>query len=93
MWVPALLAVAAAATLLGGAARFVGINVMIVLAVPFCLSGLAVLHTVARRFSRPAVPLVTFYVLAVVFGWPLLLIAVLGLLDSPLGLRRRLAQS
>jgi hypothetical protein len=65
---------------------------MIVLAVPFCLAGLAVLHTVARRFSRPAIPLVTFYVLAGVFGWPLLLVALLGLLDSPLGLRRRLAQ-
>jgi hypothetical protein len=65
---------------------------MIVLAVPFCLAGLAVLHTLARRFSRPAIPLVTFYVLAGVFGWPLLVVALLGLLDSSLGLRRRFAQ-
>jgi hypothetical protein len=92
MWIPLLLALAVAATFLGGTARFLGINVVIVLAVPFCLSGLAVLHTVARRFTRPAIPLVTFYVLAGVFGWPLLLIAVLGLLDSPLGLRRRFAR-
>jgi hypothetical protein len=92
MWIQVLLALAAAATTLGGTARFLGINVMIALAVPFCLSGLAVLHTLARRFSRPAIPLVTFYVLAGVFGWPLLLAALLGLLDSPLGLRRRLAQ-
>jgi Predicted membrane protein (DUF2232) len=90
-WIPLLLAVAAAALALGGTARFLAVNVMIVLAVPFCLAGLAVLHTVARRFARPAIPLVTFYVLAGVFGWPLLLLAVLGLLDSPLGLRRRFA--
>jgi hypothetical protein len=90
-WIPLLLAVAAAASALGGTARFLAVNVMIVLAVPFCLAGLAVLHTVARRFARPAIPLVTFYVLAGVFGWPLLLLAVLGLLDSPLGLRRRFA--
>jgi hypothetical protein len=91
MWIPVLLAVAAGATLFGGTARFIGVNVMIVLAVPFCLAGLAVLHTVARRFPRPAVTLVAFYLLAGVLGWPLLLIALLGLLDSPLGLRRRFA--
>jgi hypothetical protein len=91
-WIPVLLALAAAATALGGTARFLGINVIIVLAVPFCLAGLAVLHTLARRFPRPVIPLVTFYVLAGLFGWPLLLAAVLGLLDSSLGLRRRFAQ-
>jgi len=92
IWISVLLAFAAGAMLIGGTARFLGVNVMIVLAVPYCLAGLAVLHTVARRFPRPAVTLVTFYVLAGVFGWPLLLVAVLGLLDSPLGLRRRFAQ-
>jgi Predicted membrane protein (DUF2232) len=92
IWIPVVLACAAGATFLSGTARFLGVNAMILLAVPYCLAGLAVLHTVARRFPRPVVTLTTFYVLAAVFGWPFLLIAVLGLLDSPLGLRRRLAQ-
>ena len=91
MWIPVLLAFASGATLLGGTVRFIGVNVLIVLAVPFCLAGLAVLHTVARRFPRPAVTLTTFYLLAGVLGWPLVLIALLGLLNSPLGLRRRFA--
>jgi hypothetical protein len=91
MWIPVVLALAAGATLFGGTARFIGVNVLIALTVPFCLAGLAVLHTVARRFPRPAVTLVTFYLLAGFLGWPLLLIALLGLLDSPLGLRRRFA--
>jgi hypothetical protein len=91
MWIPALLAFAAASTFFGGTARFIGVNVLIVLAVPFCLAGLAVLHTVARRFPRPAVTLAAFYLVAGFLGWPLLLIALLGLLDSPLGLRRRFA--
>ncbi len=40
MWIPILLAFAAGATILGGTSRLLGINVMIVLAVPFCLAGL-----------------------------------------------------
>ena len=91
-WLPILLAAAVGATLIDGTMGFFGINVIIVLAVPFCLAGLGVLHTVARRFARPAIPLVTFYVLAGVFGWPLLLAMLLGVLESSLGIRRRFAQ-
>ena len=76
----------------GGIARLLGVNLIIVLAVPFCLAGLAVLHTAARRFPRPAVVLSTFYVLAGLFGWPFLLIALLGLRRIRRSdLRRRLA--
>ncbi len=85
IWIPALLALAAIATMFGGAVRYVGINVMIVLGVPFCLGGLAVLHTLARRLPRPAVLLVCFYVVAALFGWPLLLIALLGVLELVAG--------
>jgi Predicted membrane protein (DUF2232) len=90
-WIPVLLAFAAAGAAFGGEVRFLGINIMIVLAIPFCLAGLAVLHTLVRRLSRPAVPLVAFYVLAGLLGWPLLVITLLGLLDTSFGLRRRLA--
>jgi hypothetical protein len=91
-WLLVLLLLAATATAFGGMMRFVGVNVIIILAVPFCLAGLAVLHTIARRFSRPAVPLVGVYVLAGLFGWPLLLVIFLGLLDTSFGLRRRIRQ-
>jgi Predicted membrane protein (DUF2232) len=90
LWVPASLVAAAAATALGGTARFFGINALIALSVPFCLAGLAVMHAMARRLPRPAVLLAVFYVLAGLFGWPLLIAMFLGLLDSSLGVRRRL---
>ena len=64
---------------------------MIALCVPFCLAGLAVLHAAARRLRHPSTVLVGFYTLAGLFGWPFLVVAVLGLLESWLGLRRRLA--
>ena len=92
-WPAILLGVAAAATLIGGTARFIGINVMIALFLPFCLAGLAVLHAAARRFANPVPALIAFYAMSGVFGWPLLAVAVLGLLENWLGLRRRLAAS
>ena len=91
LWVPVALGLAAAAVVFGGALRFIGINMLIALSVPFCLAGLAVLHAVARHMSHPAMALVGFYILAALFGWPFLAVAVLGLLESWLGLRRRLA--
>ncbi len=91
LWVPVALGLAAAAVVFGGGLRFVGINMLIALSVPFCLAGLAVLHAAARHMSHPVMALVGFYVLAALFGWPFLAIAVLGLLESWLGLRHRLA--
>jgi hypothetical protein len=91
-WFPLILAVAAVGAVLGGMMRFLAVNVMIVLTVPFCLAGLAVLHAIARRFSRPAVPLLAIYVLAGLLGWPLLLVVFLGLLDTSLRFRQRFPQ-
>ena len=92
-WILVLLAFATTATLFGGTAHFIAINVMIVLAVLFCLAGLAVLYVRAREIARPVIPLVTFYVLAGLLRWPLLLVALLGVLDSSLRLRLRFVQS
>ncbi len=91
IWMPILFVAGAAAAPFAGTAHLFGVNVMILLVVPFCLAGLAVLHTATRRLSRPLPALVVFYVLAALFGWPLLLAAVLGLFDATLGLRRYLA--
>jgi hypothetical protein len=89
-WLFGFLVAGVALLLLGGSGRFFGVNLLIALSVPFSLSGLAVLHTAARRLQRPQIPLTVFYVVATLFGWPLLLVAILGVLEMPLGLRRRL---
>jgi hypothetical protein len=91
LWMPIVLGIAAAAILVGGSLSFVGINMMIAMSVPFCLAGLAVLHAAARRLTHPVLALISFYAVAAVFGWPFLAVAILGLLESWLGLRHRLA--
>src|SRR5205814_10480157 len=90
-WLTAALGLAAAATLVGGTWRFLGINLIIALSVPFCLGGLAVLHAAVRRLPHPVSALIAFYTLAAMFGWPLLAAMLLGLFEAWLGLRRRLA--
>ena len=90
-WLTLALGVAVVATLLGDSWRFLGINLIIALSVPFCLGGLAVLHAAVRRLPHPGIALVAFYMLAGMFGWPLLVAAALGLVEAWLGLRRRLA--
>ena len=90
-WLTVVIGVAAAGTLVGGTWRFLGINLIIALSVPFCLGGLAVLHAAVRRLPHPGMALVAFYTLAGMFGWPLLAAAALGLVEAWLGLRRRLA--
>jgi hypothetical protein len=91
IWMPIALGVAAAATALGGGARFIAVNAIIALSVAFCLAGLAVLHAAVRRLSHPAMALIFFYTTAALFGWPFLVVAIFGLLENWLGLRRRLA--
>jgi hypothetical protein len=90
-WMTMALGGAALVTLLGEPWRFLGINLVIALSVPFCLGGLAVLHAAVRRLPHPGIALVAFYTLAGMFGWPLLVAAILGLFEAWLGLRRRLA--
>ena len=90
-WLTLALGVAVVATLLGDSWRFLGINLIIALSVPFCLGGLAVLHAAVRRLPHPGIALVAFYMLAGMFGWPLLVAAALGLVEAWFGLRRRLA--
>jgi hypothetical protein len=90
-WLTLALGAAVVATLLGDSWRFLGINLIIALSVPFCLGGLAVLHAAVRRLPHPGIALIAFYTLAGMFGWPLLVAAALGLVEAWLGLRRRLA--
>jgi hypothetical protein len=92
-WLTIMFGLATMAIVFGGSSRFVGINTLIALFVPFCLAGLAVVHAAARRLQNPVPALVGFYMLAGIFGWPLLLAAVLGLLENWLGLRQRLIPS
>ena len=91
-WFPILAAIAAAmAAILPGALGFFGQNLLIILIAPFFFMGLAVVHAVCRNRASSTVLLVTFYALLTIFGWPAIIVVLLGLIEQWAGLRRRFA--
>jgi hypothetical protein len=61
------------------------------LLVAFALLGFAVLHGVTRPVPARPLVLVAAYTAVLIIGWPILLMAALGLIDTALDLRRRIA--
>jgi hypothetical protein len=90
-----LLAIAvAAAFLLPRDAAYIGITMATILAFPFLLQGLAVMHGLAARTAMPGFLLAAFYAVLVVGslgGFLIALVAILGLIEQWAGFRRRLA--
>ncbi|MGB8274386.1 MAG: DUF2232 domain-containing protein [Alphaproteobacteria bacterium] len=88
-WLVVALAAAVALTFIGGPAKFLGQNAIAVLGVPFFFAGLAVVHALVRRLSGGPLALFAFYVIMAIFGWPVLLVAGLGLIDQWVAFRAR----
>lgn len=84
-------AAALAGVLLSGDLGYFLRNFAVVMAVPFFLQGLGVIHVLSRRTAGGRPMLAIFYALLVVLGWIAMLITVLGLVEQLLGLRRRLS--
>jgi Predicted membrane protein (DUF2232) len=57
----------------------------------YALVGFAVLHATTRGINGRSFVLAGIYAAVAVFGWPMLLLSLLGLVEVPLGLRRRVA--
>jgi hypothetical protein len=58
----------------------------------FAILGFAVLHAITRGMRGRIVMLTGLYAAAAVFGWPVLAVAVLGLAESILNIRSRIAR-
>jgi hypothetical protein len=69
---------------------FLGRSLLIVFVVPYVFLGLAVIHALVRRWSRPTWALVAVYGALVLLGWPILAVLLLGFVEDWAHLRRRL---
>jgi hypothetical protein len=88
----ALIAVALAGSFLPGLAGIVAGIFAVALLIAYGVLGLAVIHAITRGVSGRPVILGVVYALLVLQGWPILIFSLLGLIDTALDLRGRVAR-
>jgi hypothetical protein len=77
----------------GGMVALTAQTLVAALTMAYALVGFAVLHTLTLALKQRALLLSCSYAVVVVFSWPLLAIAALGLADAVFGLRQRYLRS
>lgn len=88
-----LLFVAIALCFIGGLPAILALIVATALIMAYALTGFAVLHTLTLTLKNRALWLSCAYTVVIVFSWPVLVIAALGLADAVFGFRQRYLQS
>lgn len=86
-----VLAAVAGLALVGGLIGMVAQAASAALVAAYGLAGLGLLHTVTRPVGGRGFILGTIYAAVLVFGWPLLVLALVGIADALFGLRARFA--
>jgi len=76
---------------LPGELGFAGLSLSALLFVPYFLLGLATIHAISRRWQARTAILIGFYLILVLFGSPVVLVGILGLVEAWMGLRARYA--
>jgi hypothetical protein len=88
----AALSVAIAFCFAGGLPAILAQIVTMALSMAYALTGFAVLHTLTQTSKSRALWLSCIYAVVVVFVWPVVAMALLGLADALFGIRRRYLQ-
>jgi hypothetical protein len=88
---PTTLAIAVALTFLPDLLGLIGGMLAASLMLAYALLGFAVLHAVTAGLNGRGVMLAGLYLTVVLFGWPLIFVAALGLIETMASLRARVA--
>ncbi len=88
----AALSAAIAFCFVGGLVALAAQTIVAALTMAYALVGFAVLHTLTLALKNRALWLTCTYLVVMVFSWPLLAVAILGLADAVFGWRQRYLQ-
>jgi hypothetical protein len=89
-WLPLGAAIVAVGAFMPGLAGFVGANLLLIVLATFVFAGLAVIHAAAGTWNNSRLWLTLVYIVTLGFTGPAVLVALLGVADTSLGLRRRI---
>ena len=90
--IPAMALAAAGIFMTDGNIQIMTATAAVILAVPLLFQGLAVVHTFVARLAAPRAALFGFYLMLVLFSWPLVLVVVfVGVVEEWAKLRQRRA--
>ena len=90
-WMLPALAICVLGTFMPGHAGFIGGNLTLIFVIGYALAGLGVIHALLARSPNRSGLLGVAYIFVFLFGWPLLIAALLGMAEPWLKLRRRAA--
>jgi uncharacterized protein YybS (DUF2232 family) len=85
------LAIALASAFLSDMMGLMARTIAIYLLYPYIFAGLGIVHLLARLTKARTALLLVFYLLLFILGWPLVVVAGLGIIDQWAGLRNRIS--
>jgi hypothetical protein len=91
-YAPALIGAAVVASFLPGLVGSFGVVLTASMLLAYAVLGLAVMHAITRGMSSRPFALGGLYAAVIIFGWPMLLLSMLGLADTAFDLRGRAAR-
>jgi hypothetical protein len=91
-YAPALIGAAVAVSFLPGLVGSFGVVLTGSMLLAYAVLGLAVMHAITRGMSSRPFALGGLYAAVIIFGWPMLLLSMLGLADTAFDLRGRAAR-
>jgi hypothetical protein len=90
-YAPVAMGVAVAGSFLPGIGGIVGTVMTASLLMAYAVLGFAVVHALTRHLNSRLPILIAVYASVMIFGWPILIMTLLGLADTAFGLRARRA--
>ena len=91
-YTPALMAVAVAVSFIPGLIGSFGTVFTVSILMAYAILGLAVMHAITRGMASRPFALGGLYAVLIFFGWPVLLLSMLGLADTAFNIRGRVAR-